>query len=78
MVELLRLPTKAFEFRVGDHNLRLKSFHGAISLYACTSDVILATGFMHGFWSQNNFGQKSLYLKITIMTFGYHRNCASA
>ena len=70
--------TKKFKFHVGDHNLQLKTFHGIGSLYACASNVIFATGFVHSFRSQNKFRQKSLYLKITIITLAYHHNFASA
>ena len=40
--------TKKFQFHVGDHNLQLKSVRGIVSLYACASNVILTTGFVHG------------------------------
>ena len=40
---------KRVKFHVGDHKLQLRSVHGVMSLYACASSIILATGFMHGF-----------------------------
>ena len=50
--------TKKFQFHVGDQNLQRKSVRGVVSLYACTSYVILSTGLVHGVSSRNKFRNK--------------------
>ena len=55
MVLLQPPQQKKFKFHVGDHSLQLESSHGVVSLYAFAGNVILATGFLYGFWSQNKF-----------------------
>ena len=56
------------------HNVQLKGFDIVINLCACAGYVVLATRFVQSFESHNKFRQKSLYLKIIIMTFARHHN----